>query len=56
MEKLVILDYGTGDIDIYPIQHLEDPESVIEDLGHKIDDCHWMVSPGNITFHKEMLK
>ena len=56
MEKLVILDFNTGDVDIYPVSHIDDAESVIEELGHNANDCQWMISDGQITFHKEILK
>lgn len=56
MEKLIILDFNTGEVDIYPVRHIDDVESVIEKLGHNVDDCQWMISGGNITFHKEVLR
>jgi hypothetical protein len=56
MEKLIILDFNTGDVDIYPVSHIDDAESVIKELGHNVDDCQWMVSNGQITFHKEVLR
>ena len=58
MEKLVILDFLTGDVDIYNTQ-LEVAlyaEDVIKQLGHNPDNCQWMFSNGQITFHKEVLK
>lgn len=56
MEKLIILDFTTGEVDIYPVSHIDDVESVIEELGHNVNDCQWMISGGQITFHKEVLK
>lgn len=56
MEKLIILDFNTGEVDIYPVSHIDDEENVIEELGHNANDCQWMISGGNITFHKEVLK
>ena len=56
MEHLTILDFNTGNVDIYPVSHIEDEESVIEELGHNVDGCQWMISDGQITFPKEVLK
>lgn len=58
MNKLIILDYHSGDVDIYPIKsgHDSNIDELIESLWHSINNCHWMVSKGNITFHKEVLK
>jgi hypothetical protein len=56
MEKLIILDFNTGEVDIYPVSHIDDAESVIEELGHNPNSCLWMISNGQITFHKEILK
>ena len=56
MEKLIILDFNTGEVDIYPVSHIDDVESVIEELGHNVNDCQWMISDSQITFHKEVLK
>lgn len=56
MVHLTILDFNTGDIDIYPVSHIEDEESVIEELGHNPNNCQWMISDGQIIFHKEILK
>ena len=56
MEKLIILDFCTGNVDIYPVAYIDDEESIIEKLGHRVDDCQWMISDGQITFHKEVLK
>ena len=56
MEKLIILDFNTGEVDIYPVSHIDDAESVIEELGHNANNCQWIISSGNITFHKEVLK
>ena len=56
MEKLIILDFTTGEVDIYPVAYIDDAESIIEKLGHSVDNCQWMISDGQITFHKEVLK
>lgn len=58
MERLVILDFTTGEVDIYPIEYEYEPcmEDLLEELGHNANNCQWMFSNGNITFHAETLK
>ena len=58
MEKLIILDFATGDVDIYPVEYDYEPdmEELLGSLGHRANDCQWMFSEGDITFHKEVLK
>ena len=58
MERLVILDYCTGDTDIYPVEYENEPDmyKLLDKLGHDANDCNWMFTEGNITFHKEVLK
>lgn len=58
MGKLIILDYATGDVDIYPEEYSQEPSmaDLLDELGHKESDCNWMFSDGEITFHKEVLK
>ena len=58
MEHLTILDFATGDVDIYPIECKYEPDmdELLDRLGHKTNDCQWMFGVGNITFHKEVLK
>ena len=60
MEKLVILDYSTGEVDIYSMDYEQNPdtsaEELLDSLGHNADNCEWMFTKGNITFHKEVLK
>ena len=58
MEHLVILDFATGDVDIYPIEYNEEPDmdELLDELGHNANDCQWMFSKGNITIHNEVLK
>ena len=57
-EKLIILDFSTGEVDIYPIEYDYEPcmEDLLEELGHNANDCQWMFTQGNITFHKKVLK
>ena len=58
MERLIILDYCTGDVDIYPVEYDEEPdmEELLDELGHKADNCYYMFSSGDINFHNETLK
>lgn len=58
MERLVILDYCTGEVDIYPVEYSYEPDvdKLLDKLGHRPDDCYYMFTQGNITFHKETLK
>ena len=58
MERLVILDYCTGEVDIYPVEYENEPDmyELLDKLGHDANDCNWMFTEGNITFHKEVLK
>lgn len=58
MEHLTILDFNTGDVDIYPIEYDYEPDmdDLLESLGHRANDCQWMFGTGSITFHKEVLK
>ena len=58
MERLIILDFCTGEVDIYPVEYDAEPcmEDLLESLGHNANDCQWMFTQGNITFHKETLK
>ena len=57
MEKLIILDFAKGEVDIYPIVDTKDVliEGLLAYLGHNIEDCQWMITDGSITFHKEVL-
>ena len=58
MEKLIILDYAIGTVDIYNIAEgvTVDEEYITTKLGYQLNYCEWMVGEGNITFHKEVLK
>ena len=58
MEKLVILDFETGMVDIYPVEYDEEPDMdfLLDSLGHHANDCQWMFGTGDITFHNETLK
>lgn len=58
MEKLVILDYCTGDVDIYSVEYDYEPDmdELLDKLGHNANDCHYMFTEGNIIHHKEILK
>ena len=60
MEHLVILDFNTGEVDIYPVEYNVEydyklnMEELLKYLGHNIKSCEWMCTKGNITFHKEV--
>lgn len=58
MERLIVLDFATGDVDIYPVEYEQEPDmdELLERLGHNANDCQWMFSGGDINFHKELLK
>lgn len=58
MEKLVILDYSTGEVDVYDIDSdVEVNEYLIESLGHNSNDCYWMVGENiKITFNSEIVR
>lgn len=58
MEKLIILDFETGMVDIYPVEFEQEPDmdDLLSSLDHHANDCQWMFTTGDITFHKEVLK
>ena len=58
MELLTILDFTTGEVDIYPVEYDNEPDmdELLDSLGHNANDCQWMFFEGDITFHKEVLK
>jgi len=57
MEYLTILDFNTGDVNIYPCEYEQEPDidELLDSLGYRANDCQWMFGTGNITFHKEVL-
>jgi hypothetical protein len=57
-ERLIILDFCTGEVDIYPVEYDEEPDmdELLDSLGDNANNCQWRFSKGNITFHKEVLK
>ena len=57
MERLIILDFNTGDVDIYPVEYEQEPDmdDLLERLGHNANDCQWMFSEGDINFHNMVL-
>lgn len=57
MENLIILDFATGEVDIYPVEYDNEPDmnELLDSLGHRANDCQWMFGTGSITFHKEVL-
>jgi hypothetical protein len=58
MERLTILDFTTGDVDIYPIEYDYEPdmEELLEELGHNANNCQWMFGDSKVTIHNEVLK
>ena len=58
MVQLVILDFSTGEVDIYPVDDNIEPDmdELLKSLGHNANVCQWMFAEGSITFHKEILK
>jgi hypothetical protein len=58
MEHLTILDFTTGDVDIYLTEYENEPDmdELLDELGHSANNCQWMFGTGDITFHKEVLK
>ena len=58
MERLVILDFATGNVDIYQVEYEFQPDmdKLLDSLGHNAEDCQWMHTQSDITFHKEVLK
>jgi hypothetical protein len=58
MEKLIILNFSTGEVNIYPIEYDSEPDmnELLDSLGHRANECQWMFTQGNITYHKEILR
>ena len=58
MEKLIILDSTDASIHIYDIDLSYEPDmdKLLDSLGHNANDCQWMFTQGDVTFHKEVLK
>lgn len=58
MERLIILDYATGNVDIYPVEYEYEPDmdELLDSLGHNANDCQWMFTEGYINFHSETLR
>ena len=57
MSKLVILDFCTGDVDIYEehFEYIPDTDDLLKKLGHRPKNCQYMFTDGTIKFHKETL-
>ena len=58
MDKLVVLDYSVGTVDIYNIDVSYDKieDYLVNYLGYSLSNCEWMVGNMDITFYKEVLK
>jgi hypothetical protein len=41
MEHLTILDFTTGEVDIYPVEYEQEPDmdELLDGLGHNANDC-----------------
>ncbi len=56
MERLIILDFVTGNVDIYPINYIEveDSSELLGNLGYNPNNCQWMITSGTITLHNNL--
>lgn len=54
MEKLVVMDYSDGSINIYNVKEsdIQDIEELLKSFGHRLDDCCYMWT-NNLTIHIE---
>ena len=47
LKTITVLDYTTGKVTQYDIKkwdiYSESIEYFLDDMGHKVSDCHWMV-------------
>lgn len=44
MYQIAVFDYNKGGIEIYSLTERIDAESFLEEKGHRINDCIYMVS------------
>ena len=58
MEKLVILDFATGQVEIFNTDYVQEPDmdELLYSLGHRANDCQWMFTEGDIVIHNRVLK
>ena len=58
MERLIILDYTTCNVDVYDVDSDADiDEEYISNIGYNTDNCYWMFwEEMEVTFHKEILR
>jgi hypothetical protein len=59
MNKLIILDYVSGDVDIYTLEeNYDNPnvEAILESLNYDIENCAWMITRENIVFRKGVIR
>lgn len=60
MENLVVMNYVTGDVDIYRVSPDADIDEnyLSQKLGLRPSDCHWMFcqSGVNVEYHEEVLE
>lgn len=53
-EQLVIMNYITGDVDIYNVDSEADiDEEYISNLGYRTCDCHWMFCQNGVNVNYE---
>ena len=58
MEKLVILDFVSGTVEIYNTDYVQEPDmdELPDSIGHRANDCQWMFTEGDIVIHNRVLK
>lgn len=49
MEKLVVMDYSDGTVNIYSNPPDKSTEELLKDYGHDIDRCSFMFWQGDVT-------
>lgn len=57
MQRLVVMDYSNGSINVYDITGINDDdiEDYIDKLGHNLDECYYMTG-SNVTINRFDLK
>lgn len=54
--RLTIMDYAIGEVHSYVVDgHIECPETLVEQLGYNLDDCHYMYHYGEISINGEII-
>ena len=53
MDKLIVLDFATGEVNIYNIKPEQTAEDLLDEWGHKEGECEWMqVKELSLTIHR----